>query len=192
MDPADVGCAETQPTPTEIDAVLSATRVLVALSAQSVARIEDQVTLPQLRVLVIIASRGPQNLNFVAQALAVHPSNATRTCDKLVEAGLIHRSEDPTDRRNLVLQITESGRQLIHTMNEHRRAAIATILAKMRSQQRSSLVPELLAFAAAAGDIPDSQAWTLGWATQPPDKASKESCKESDPQRCSIGREHRS
>lgn len=191
MDPADVGCAETQPTPTEIDTVLSATRVLVALSAQSVAKVEDQVTLPQLRVLVIIASRGPQNLSFVAQALGVHPSNATRTCDKLVEAGLIHRSEDPTDRRNLVLQMTESGRQLLRTMNEHRRAAIATILTKMRAQQRRSLVPELLAFAAAAGEIPDSQAWTLGWTTHPPDKTS-ESGKEPGPQRCSMGCEHRS
>jgi DNA-binding MarR family transcriptional regulator len=192
MDPADVGCSEPRPTPAEIDAVLLATRVLVALSAQSVAKIEDRVTLPQLRVLVIIASRGPQNLSFVAQALGVHPSNSTRTCDKLVEAGLIHRSEDPTDRRNLVLQITESGRQLIHTMNEHRRAVIADILTKMRAEQRSSLVPELLAFAAAAGEIPDSQAWALGWTTQPPDKNSEENGKEPGPQRCSNGCEHRS
>jgi hypothetical protein len=43
-------------------------------------------TLPQLRVLVVIASRGPQNLAGVAQGLGVHSSNATRACDKLVEA----------------------------------------------------------------------------------------------------------
>jgi len=72
-----------------------AARVLVAVSAQSVARVEGQVTLPQLRVLVMIASRGTQNVTSVAQGLGVHASNATRTCDKLVEAVLIHRREDP-------------------------------------------------------------------------------------------------
>jgi DNA-binding MarR family transcriptional regulator len=166
MNPAEAGCGTTRPTAAEIDAVMAATRVLVAISAQSVVQVEDQVTLPQLRVLVMIGSRGPQNLNAVAQALGVHPSNATRACDKLVEAGLLRRSEDPADRRNLVLQLTTSGRQLIHTLVEHRRTAIADILARMLVQHRSSLVPALLAFADAAGETPPSQIWTLGWTTE--------------------------
>lgn len=162
MNPTEKGFDETSPTPAEIDAVMAATRVLVAITAQSVAQVEDQVTLPQLRVLVMIASRRPQNLNSIAQALGVHPSNATRACDKLVEAGLLRRSDDPADRRNLILQLTKSGRQLIQTMTEHRRTAIANILAKMLVQQRSSLVPALLAFTNTAGETPPSQAWALG------------------------------
>ena len=150
----------------EVDAVMIATRVLVAVSARSVASVEDQVTLPQLRVLVMIASRGTQNVTSVAQALGVHASNATRTCDKLVEAGLLHRSEDPSDRRNLLLQLTQPGLQLVHTVTEHRRAAIKDILAKMPAQGRSNLVPVLLAFAEAAGEIPPSRAWALGWTTE--------------------------
>jgi MarR family len=63
----------------------------------------------------------------------VHPSNATRICDKLVEEGLLHRSDNLANRRQLVLQLTESGRHLIDTMTEDRRTAIANILAKMRS-----------------------------------------------------------
>lgn len=179
MDPSDAGYDEIRPTRAEIEGVLAATRVLVAISAQSVAKVENRVTLPQLRVLVIIASRGPQNLNSVAQALGVHPSNVTRICNKLVHGGLIHRGDDPTDRRHLVLQLTESGRQLVHTINEHRRAAIATILAKMRIEQRRSLVPELLAFADAAGEVFDSRAWALGWATQLPPTTHEQNSTES-------------
>jgi DNA-binding MarR family transcriptional regulator len=144
---------------------MSAARVLVAVTAQSVTSVEEQVTLPQLRVLVMIASRGPQNLASVAQALGVHPSNATRRCDKLVEAGLVHRSEDPTDRRNLVLQLTASGRQIVQQMTQHRRAAIEGVLAKMPVDLRDNLVPALLAFAEAAGELPAGQAWALGWTT---------------------------
>jgi DNA-binding MarR family transcriptional regulator len=155
-----------RPSAEEVDAVMLACRVLVAVTVQSVANVEDRVTLPQLRVLVMIASRGPQNLGSVAQGLGVHPSNATRTCDKLVNAGLLHRSDDPADRRNLILRLTPSGRGLVQTVTEHRRAAIENILAKMPAQLRHDLVPPLRALAEAAGEIPSSRAWTLGWTTE--------------------------
>jgi DNA-binding MarR family transcriptional regulator len=160
--PADAA----HPSAEQIDAVLVACRALVAVAAQSVASVEERVTLPQLRVLVMIASRGPQNLASVAAGLGVHASNGTRMCDKLVNAGLLHRSDDPTDRRNLVLQLTSSGQQLVDSMTEHRRTAIANVLAKMPAQLRSDLVPALLAFAEGAGEIPPDEAWALGWTTE--------------------------
>lgn len=160
-----------RPTPEEVDAVMLAARVFVAVAAQSVASVEDRVTLPQLRVMVMIASRGPQNLVAVAQALGVHPSNATRRCDRLVEAGLIDRSDDPADRRNLILQLTPSGRELVQQMTEHRRAAIEDVLGKMAATLRSDLVPALLAFAQAAGEVPPREAWALGWTTEGPNGA---------------------
>jgi DNA-binding MarR family transcriptional regulator len=168
IDPIKPGRKEARPSQAEIDAVLLATRVLVAVSAQSVAKVEDQVTLPQLRMLVMIASRGPQNLSSVAQAFGVHPSNITRTCDKLVEAGLIHRSDNPANRRNLILELTEPGRQLLETMIEDRRTAVANVLAKMPARHRNDLTPALRAFAEAAGEFPESQVWSLSWTTGQP------------------------
>jgi len=70
----------------DVEAVMAAARVLVAVSAQSVTAVEDIVTLPQLRVLVMVASRTAPNLNAVANGMGVHPSNATRTVDRLVSA----------------------------------------------------------------------------------------------------------
>lgn len=181
IDHLEPGPKQARPSLAEIDAVLLATRVLVAVSAQSVANVDDHVTLPQLRVLGMIASRGPRNLSSVAQALGVHPSNATRTCDKLVEAGLIHRSDNPANRRNLTLRLTEPGRQLIETMTEHRRAVIANVLGRMPANHRSELIPALRAFAEAAGEIPEGQVWSLGWATGQPRDATGNSS-ESNPQ----------
>jgi DNA-binding MarR family transcriptional regulator len=156
------------PSAEQIEAVVLATRVLVAVTAQSLASLEDQVTLPQLRVLVMIASRGPQNLTAVAQGLSVHASNATRLCDKLVEAGLLQRSEDPADRRNLVLRLTAAGDQLVKDMTNQRRAAIAHVLANMHPALRDDLVPVLRCFAQAAGEITEKQVWALGWSTEHP------------------------
>lgn len=153
-----------------------AARVLVAITAQSVAIVQEDVTLPQLRVLVMVASRGPLNLNTVARGLAVHPSNATRACDRLVAAGLLDRRDNPEDRRNLILELTERGRELVETVMAHRRAAIETVLAQVPPIHRRALAPALRCFAA-AGDvseqIPDSEAWTLGWTSRPAREAAR-------------------
>jgi DNA-binding MarR family transcriptional regulator len=160
------------PTRAEIDAAMSAARVFVGVCAQSVASVEDRVTLPQLRVLVMVANKGPQNLASVAQTLGVHPSNATRRCDKLVDAGLLHRSEDPADRRNLILQLTPAGRQLVREMTAQRRAAIEDVLDKMPAPLRRDLIPALVAFAQAAGELSASEAWALGWSSEQPNGSS--------------------
>ena len=154
----------------QVDAVMLAARVLVAITAQSVATLPEQVTLPQLRVLVMVmvASGGPLNLNAVARGLGVHPSNATRTCDRLVVAGLLRRSEDAADRRNLVLELTTDGHELVQMVTGHRRAAIKDILGRMSGRHRRELVPALQAFVQAAGEIPRSGAWALGWPTEQP------------------------
>lgn len=152
----------------EVEAVMAAARVLVAVSARSVAELEDVVTLPQFRVLVVVASRGPLNLGAVAAGLGVHPSNATRAVERLVGLGLLDRREDPTDRRHLVLELTEAGRHLLDRVMGHRRAAVADILARMPAARRRALVPALRAFAEAGGEAPDSAIWALGWTSAEP------------------------
>lgn len=147
----------------EIEVVMAATRVLVAVSAQSVAAVDDLVTLPQLRVLVMVGSRGQLNLGAVAAGLGVHPSNATRAVDKLVVAGFLERHDDPADRRNLVLTLSVEGRALVDRVMDQRREAIAAILERMPAGRRRALVPVLRAFAAAAGEVSDGAAWSLGW-----------------------------
>lgn len=147
----------------DVGAVMAATRVLVAVSAQSVAAVDGVVTLPQLRVLVMVASRGGLNLGAVAAGLGVHPSNATRAVERLVVAGLLDRRDDPADRRNLLLELTERGRALVERVMDERRASIAAILDRMPAGRRRSLVPVLRSFAAAAGEVPDGAVWSLGW-----------------------------
>lgn len=150
----------------EIEAVMAAMRLLVGISAGSVAEVEDLVTLPQLRVLVMVASRGPMNLGAVARGLGVHPSNATRACDRLVNADLLSRRDDPADRRNLVLELTPSGQELVGRVMDRRRRAISAVLDRMSAEHRQALVPVLQSFAAAGGEIPDSAVWALGWTTR--------------------------
>lgn len=152
----------------DVAAVMAAARVLVAVSAQSVAEVEDVVSLPQLRVLVVVASQGPLNLAAVARRLGVHSSNATRACDRLVAAGLLDRRDDPADRRNLQLDLTEEGHRLVERVMDHRRKAIMDALGRMSSVERLALAPVLRSFAAAAGEVDDEGMWLMGWTTARP------------------------
>ncbi len=154
--------ATTGPTAEQIDAVLRASRALVGIAAGSIAEVEDVVTVPQLRVLVMIDTRGPLNLASVAQDLGVNPSNASRICDRLTRVGLLDRREAAGDRRNISLSLTDEGRQLVRRVNRHRRRAIARALRVMSDDERAAVVAALDVFAAAAGEpADDADALTL-------------------------------
>jgi DNA-binding MarR family transcriptional regulator len=73
------------------DAVLTASRVLVAVAARSLAAQEGEISLQQYRALVVLASHGQQRPVDLAHSLGVDPSTATRLCDRLVRKRLISR-----------------------------------------------------------------------------------------------------
>jgi DNA-binding MarR family transcriptional regulator len=160
--PKKRGVAADRPSAGQVEAVLWALRALVGIAAASIAEVDDVVTVPQLRVLVMLQTRGSMNLAAVAGALKVNPSNASRACDRLSKAGLVDRRDAPTDRRNVTLSLTEAGRQLVDKVMRHRRAAITRVLRKMPAQQRERLAEDLSAFAAAAGE-PLDELLTLVW-----------------------------
>lgn len=135
----------------QVEAVLKAADVLLRVAAKSVVEVEDVVSTPQLRVLVLIAFRGPQNLGAVARELGVHASNATRTCERLVVAGLLSRREDPSDRRFLQLDLTAEGRGLVESVIEHRRRSIAEVLERVPAGSREWVASAMAAFADADG-----------------------------------------
>ena len=154
------------PSADQIDAVLRASRALVGIAAESIAAVDDNVTVPQWRVLVMVDSRGPLNLAAVAAGLDVNPSNASRICDRLIKAGLLDRRESATDRRNITLTLTAAGRRLVTKVVRHRRRAITRVLRGMAPKDRELLATALDQFAAAASEPAyDAVAliWPGGW-----------------------------
>ena len=136
----------------QVDAVLRASRALVGIAAMSLAAVEDVVTVPQWRVLVLIHTRGPMNLASVAAELGVNPSNASRTCDRLTRADLLDRRESEVDRRHVTLTLTLAGRRLVQKVLRQRRKAIEKVLRSMPADARDGLAGALAEFAAAAGE----------------------------------------
>jgi len=134
------------------DALLTASRLLVAVSARSIGQVDETITIPQFRTLVILSNRGPVNLATLAGLLGVQPSATGRMVDRLVAAGLIDRLPHPTSRRELLAALTKRGREVVHQVTAYRRAEIAAIVEKMPPQERHGLVRALTAFTAAGGE----------------------------------------
>jgi DNA-binding MarR family transcriptional regulator len=147
----------------DVEAVQAASRVLVGVAAQSLADIEDAVSVPQLRAMMILTTRGALHLTALAEAMGVHPSNATRACDRLVAAGLLDRRDNPADRRHLLLELTPAGRELIDGVVSRRRTAIGKILRRMPAEQRTQLGAALRQFADAGGEPRSQDLLSLGW-----------------------------
>ena len=156
-----------------IDAVLAASRALVAVAARSLDQLEEDVTLVQYRVLVELAARGPQFVADLADILGVTPSTATRMCDRLLTKGLITRKRSTSDRRLVKVSLTQSGRNLISQVTQKRREELSEILSRISPLDREPVLSALRTFADAAGTVPE-QEWSLGWRLSPdPQRESK-------------------
>ncbi|WP_041781871.1 MarR family winged helix-turn-helix transcriptional regulator [Mycolicibacterium chubuense] len=134
------------------DALLSASRLLVAISARSIAAVDETITIPQFRTLVILRTRGPMNLATLAGLLDVQPSTTGRMVDRLVTSGLIDRRSHPGSRRELLVELTARGRDTVDAVTASRREEIAAIVAEMPQRQRHGLIRALNAFTSAGGE----------------------------------------
>ncbi len=148
--------------PEVVDALLAASRVLVAVAARSLSAAEEEVTLAQYRTLVVLASRGPQRVADLATALAVTPATATRMCDRLVHKQLIRRRTEREDRRQVRVALTERGRELVDAVTARRRLEIAEIVKRIPAGQQQVMIEALQRFAESAGEIRDED-WASGW-----------------------------
>ncbi|NUR61659.1 MAG: MarR family transcriptional regulator [Catenulispora sp.] len=137
--------------------LLAASRLIVALSVRALADVDETLTLPQLRTLVVLADQAPLKLSDLAAELGVNPSTALRMADRLAAGGLLARQPNPDSRREQLISLTPPGRDLVHTVMDRRQAEIAELVRHLPAADRAGLVRALRALTAAAQDTyPDS------------------------------------
>jgi DNA-binding MarR family transcriptional regulator len=142
----------------DISALMFASRAVTAAVVRALESVDASVTVPQMRVLVLLWTGEPLNLSAVAEGLGVNSSNASRTCDRLVAAGLVDRGEGPVDRRQVALTLTTQGRSFVERLMARREHELSTIVARMDQVERQRLMTALEPFNRAAG----SHLWPSG------------------------------
>jgi DNA-binding MarR family transcriptional regulator len=142
-----------------VGALLALSRAFVGVAARTLSGLDEDVTLPQFRTLVVLVSRGPQRVVDLAQELTVTSSTAVRMCNRLVRKGLVAREERLEDRRAAWITLTPGGRELVGEVMRRRREALAEAIAELSLTRPLAFASVLNALVEAVGEVPDAQWW---------------------------------
>jgi DNA-binding MarR family transcriptional regulator len=93
-----------------------------AVSAATVsAWIDSDLTMAQMKGLRSLAHHNPSTVTGFAGVLKISQPTASQLIDRLVQAGLAERSEDPQDRRRMLVRLSRKGQQLHSRLSEGQR-----------------------------------------------------------------------
>ncbi len=93
----------------------------------------------QARALRVVGSGDGVRLSELAEALRIAPRSATEVADGLQERGLVERAADPTDRRAVVLTVTEAGRRVQREVDDARAADAQELFGRLSAADRAEL-----------------------------------------------------
>ena len=111
------------------------------------------MTIPQIRTLVLLERMGPLRMGNIAIYLDRALSATTTVMDRLVEKGLVDRVADPSDRRVVICQLSESGEQAIKRFWRIGRERIQIVADLLDEEQLETVVQGFELIRWAEGEI---------------------------------------
>jgi DNA-binding MarR family transcriptional regulator len=138
--------------PGAAEVLQAATRVLAGVALRSLDALDSAVTLPQFRLLAVLADLGPAPTGVAARTLGLDPSTVTRLADRMVAAGHVTRGTARQHRGVVTLELTPSGRHLVTVADQWRRQQLARILARLTPSDQETVTAALVLLVTAAGD----------------------------------------
>jgi DNA-binding MarR family transcriptional regulator len=121
----------------EKDRAGAAAEALEILHAHVMARVFPRIagemhmrdmSFSQLTAIMHIFMNGPQTISEIARSTDLTHNAASRMVERLVNAGLLSRKEDPTDRRQKKVELTERGRAFPPSLRQNTVEAYTDLL----------------------------------------------------------------
>jgi len=94
---------------------------------------------PRLSALSVVVFGGPVTLGDLAAAEQVRPPTMTRIVDALAELRLVTKTRNAEDGRSTHITATPAGTKLLMRGRERRVRALATQIAQLNREQRTTL-----------------------------------------------------
>src|ERR1700758_3667507 len=129
--------------PGAAEVLQAATRVLAGVALRSLDALDAAVTLPQFRLLAVLADLGPVPTGQAARTRGLDPSTVTRLADRMVAAGHVTRGTDPRHRGVVTLTLTPSGRDLEAAADTWRRRELAQLMARLTPAEQETVTTAL-------------------------------------------------
>jgi DNA-binding MarR family transcriptional regulator len=141
--------ARVRPSPPDGRPELREDDVLLALARMSmdasVRASEDVggVSPVQLRALTALRRKGEPNLAQLAEDIGITVSTASRLVDRLVTAGWVHRAPSASNRREVSLTLTDTGKRLLRRYDQRRVALMREFLKRVPAERRGAVLAAL-------------------------------------------------
>jgi DNA-binding MarR family transcriptional regulator len=98
------------------------------------------LSVPQFRALGYISRHPQTSLSGVAEHAGLSVPAASRLVDALVDKQLVERSVSATDRRQISLQLSERGSDLLARTRQRTRSELAAMLAALSESEREDIL----------------------------------------------------
>jgi len=99
---------------------------------------EHGLSMTQMFILrQVQGEQGGCNVSMIGEQMGVTSAAISQTLDRLVQQGLVSRTEDLQDRRNKRIQLTPRGEQVLSEGLEARQAWIADLDARLTEDEKA-------------------------------------------------------
>jgi len=105
--------------------------------------LELDLTMPQLKVVLLLFLNGPLRMSVLASGLGVSLATTTGVVDRLVERGIILRESQPDDRRVVLCHLSDKGHKLTSGLWRSARDRVRMLLKAIAPPQLALLAEAL-------------------------------------------------
>lgn len=120
----------------------------LAIQQGDIGLFSSDLTVQQIRVLLILAVSGERSSHDLASALGVGPTTVTGIVDRLEARGLVHRKTDLRDRRVRLVALSEEGDRMVGELIELHRAHTHRLLRRLEPRLLANLAEAMEALEA--------------------------------------------
>ncbi|MBD1843438.1 MarR family transcriptional regulator [Cyanobacteria bacterium FACHB-63] len=113
--------------------------VMRCIRADMRTRKSTELSVPQFRSLAFLDRNPGASLSELAEHLGVTRATASANTERLVQRNYVHRCDNPEERRRVVLNLTEAGKQHLYQTRAQTRAYITDLFNNLTEEQVSCI-----------------------------------------------------
>ena len=108
------------------------------------------LSMPQFSILMQLHYKGACGMSAISERFDVSAAAASQLVDKLVQAGYIERTEDPSDRRAKLLKLSINGAKLVDNGIQQRYRWMDELTSKLSAAEQTKVSEALTLLTEAA------------------------------------------
>ncbi|MFT4043161.1 MAG: MarR family transcriptional regulator [Gordonia sp. (in: high G+C Gram-positive bacteria)] len=99
-----------------------------------------EYTAAQASALAVLLDHGPMRMGELAERESIRMPTATALVDGLHKNGLAQRYPDPHDRRAVLVELTDHGRNVLDRVRSQRDDVLTRAIERLSTQDRAHLI----------------------------------------------------